>query len=335
MEPEILSLTTDLNHYGGAQKVLMDVHEGLKGKYKAKVMGLVNFEDLHPKYKIGKNEYVKFINPFYLNNKILIVHARNIMAVTMIIKRLFFLNTKILYIHHNVYNSLKSASFFPKDIISISGKVTENLLGYFGLKGRNIKLIYNGIKDECKGAVTFNYNPKEKIKILYSARVNSVKRQLEIVDRLKGKLSAHIEIHFAGTGPDYDALVEKCSDSVNFKALGFVENPLSIISNYDYLMLYSIQEGLPIALIEGIMYGKPLLINDVGGNTEIGVPGKNGILLEDDWESLPQALNDLSNISEDAYKEMSENSRKRYETMFTYDRMIMQYQEKIRQMALN
>ncbi|MFD2147079.1 glycosyltransferase [Mucilaginibacter antarcticus] len=274
MEPEILSLTTDMDHFGGAQKVLMDVHNGIKGKYNAKVLGLVNFDKVHPKYKIDKREYVKFANPFFLNNKILIVHARNIMAVIMVIKRVFFLNTKILYVHHNVYDSLKSVSFFPNNIISISGKVTENLVNYFSLKGRNIQLIYNGIKDECPAPIAHYYAPKEKIKILYSARVNNVKRQLEIVERLKAKISPLIEIHFAGTGPDYDKLLEQCSGSINFKALGFVENPLSIISGYDYLMLYSIQEGLPIALIEGTMFGKPLLVNNVGVILKLEYPGK-------------------------------------------------------------
>ncbi|MDB5011267.1 MAG: glycosyltransferase, partial [Mucilaginibacter sp.] len=86
---EILSITTDLDHYGGAQKVLMDVHEGIKDKYNAKVLGFVKYDALHPKYKIAESEYVKFTNPFYLNNKILIVHARNVMAFIMLLKRLF------------------------------------------------------------------------------------------------------------------------------------------------------------------------------------------------------------------------------------------------------
>ncbi|MDB5011408.1 MAG: glycosyltransferase, partial [Mucilaginibacter sp.] len=286
-----------------------------------------------PKYKIAESEYVKFTNPFYLNNKILIVHARNVMAFIMLLKRLFFLNTKILYIHHNVYSSLKWASFFPNDIISISERVTENLHNYFNLKERNIQLIYNGIKDESGFKQPFTFTKKNKVKILYSARVNKVKRQLEIVDHLTNKLSPEIEIHFVGTGPDYEELVEKCKNSPSFHALGFIENTHELIAKYDYLMLYSIQEGLPIALIEGAMHGKPLLVNDVGGNTEISVPGVNGILLNGDWDHVADTLNNLINLNEDEYVRMGINSRKRYETMFTYDKMISNYLTKIKQMA--
>lgn len=335
MDLEILSITADLDHYGGAQKVLMDVHEGIKDKYTAKVMGFVKFADLHPKYKIAESEYVRFTNPFYLNNKILIVHARNVMAFIMVLKRIFFLNTKILYIHHNVYSTLRWASFFPNDIISISEKVTDNLHNYFRLRGRNIQLIYNGIKDGSNGHDTTSFAQHGKIKILYSARVNNVKRQLEIVERLKNKLSPAIEIHFVGTGPDYDELVAKCNGSNNFYALGFIENTNEIIVKYDYLMLYSIQEGLPIALIEGAMHSKPLLVNDVGGNTEIGVPGVNGILLNNDWDKLAATLNGLANLPQEEYEEMKVNSRNRYEKMFTYEKMIKNYHNKIKQMIEN
>jgi len=332
MAIELLSLTTELDSYGGAQKVLMDLHESLKLSYNAKVLGLEKFENLHPKYNIQASEYKRLTNPFYLNNKILIVHSRNVMAFIILLKYAFFLNTKILYVSHNVYYTLNWASFFPKDIISISEKVTENLINYFHLKKRNINLIYNGIKDEGAHNPVPSPAPLNDIIILYPARLNAVKRQLEIIDKLSGKLLTQIKIHFAGTGPDYDELVIKCKDSQNFKALGFIDNMQNVIINSDYLMLYSIQEGLPIALIEGTMYGKPILINDVGGNTEIGVPGFNGILLSDDWSNLAQTLNDLTSITAEKYSAMSVNSRKRYEEMFTYDTMVANYMAVIKLM---
>jgi glycosyltransferase involved in cell wall biosynthesis len=330
MTTEILSLTVDMDHFGGAQKVMMDVHNGIKTKFKAKVLGFNKFNDLHPKYNIKQDEYVRFTNPFYLNNKVLIVHSRNIMAVIMIIKWVFFLNTKILYVHHNVYSTLKWASFFPKDIISISTKVTENLLGYFNLKNRNIELIYNGIRDEGNDELVTA--KKNKIIILYSARINEVKRQLQLVDFLAGKLHPSIEIHFAGTGSDYDQLNDKCKDLNNFKVLGFVNNTKDVILNSDYLMLFSIQEGLPISLIEGAMYGKPLLVNDVGGNIEIGIPGQNGIKLPDDWNDLPVILNNLVLIDEHEYQKKCVESRERYKEMFTYDKMISNYCKRLETM---
>jgi glycosyltransferase involved in cell wall biosynthesis len=188
MALEILSTTSDFDEYGGAQKVLLDLHNGIKHKYNCKIIGSIPYERVHPKYKISALEYVKFSNPFYLNNKILLVHARNIMALVMVMKRVFFLNTKIIYIAHNVYSTHKNFSFFPYQVVSISKKVTENLLHYFNLKNRKITLIYNGIKDDGEQSPAITFKQDKKIKILYSARVIDVKRQLLIVDHLKGKL---------------------------------------------------------------------------------------------------------------------------------------------------
>jgi glycosyltransferase involved in cell wall biosynthesis len=334
MDLEILSLTKDLDEFGGAQKVLMDIHRGIKDKYRAKVLGFPKYINLHPQYNIDESDYVRFTNPFYLNNKLLIVHDRRIITFIMGLKRLFFLNTKILYVSHCVYDTLNWASLFPNDIISISDKVTDNLISYFGLKGKNIRLIYNGIRDNCSTPILPRIKNK-KITILYSARVYALKRQLDIVDKLKNKLSPEIEIQFAGTGPDYQKLVEKCAGSANFKALGFIKNTDEIIKNADYLMLFSEREGLPISLIEGAMHGKPLLVNDVGGNLEIGVPGINGFLLNDDWNGLATVLNSLTILPDEEYFKLSLNSRKRYECMFTYEKMISMYLDVIKQMQQN
>ena len=325
MALEILSTTSDLDEYAGAQKVLLDLHNGIKAKYNCKILGFTKFEELHPKYGIKQAEYVKFANPFYLNNKILLVHARNIMALIMVIKRVFFLNTRIIYIAHNVYSTHKNFSFFPRDIVSISKKVTDNLLTYFNLKNRNIILIYNGIKDEGGINSVESFKTGQKIRILYSARIIDIKRQLLIVDHLKGKLHPDIEILFAGEGPDYNQLVEKCNKTTNFQALGFVEHVNELVKKVDFLMLFSVQEGLPISLLEGIMHGKPLLVNDVGGNLEIGVPGFNGIELTEDWNGLADTINSLVNLSVKDYRQMSKNSRKHYEAMFTYEVMINNY----------
>lgn len=325
MALDIVATTSYLGEYAGAQKVLLDIHNGIKHKYNCKILGFIPYQKVHPKYKIPVSEYVKFGNPFYLNNKILLVHARNVMALIMVIKRIFFLNTRIIYIAHNVYDTHKNISFFPYNIVSISKKVTENLLGYFGLKKRNITVIYNGIKDEATGKPQISFKRDGKIRILYSARVIDVKRQLLIVEHLKGKLHADIEILFAGDGPDLTLLQEKCKDSANFKALGFVDGVNELVQQADFLMLYSVQEGLPISLIEGTMYGKPLLVNDIGGNLEIGVPGVNGIELTENWDMLANQLNDLANLSVDDYKKMSVNSRARYEKMFTYEAMLNNY----------
>lgn len=329
MKTKIISITTNLSRYGGAQKVLMDVHNGLSKKFECIITGRQDFDSLHPKYKIRKEEYIKF-SPSLLRNNIIIVHARNIIPIIVLLNKVLFLNAKIIYVSHNVYNTYANFTFFPKNIVSISNKVTQNLLEYFKVKNKNITLIYNGIHDNFKQNNSIREYKKDGIiKILYPARVNKVKRQVEIVRSLKGKLDANIQIFFAGVGEEYELLQKECEQTDNFVALGFVQDMESTILNYDYLMLYSFQEGLPIALLEGIMSGKPLLINDVGGNLEIGEIGRNGYLLDNDIDKLHEEINKINTITKEEYNKFSINSRKLFEEKFQYQTMIDNYTELI------
>ncbi|MFD2148289.1 hypothetical protein [Mucilaginibacter antarcticus] len=137
-------------------------------------------------------------------------------------------------------------NIIPRDIVSISNKVTENLRNYFGLKGENIKLIYNGLKDEYNNQPS-NYLPGKQVIIAYPAKIYDLKRQLKIVENLKGKLLPAIEIHFIGTGPQYDELKERCKNEPSFSTLGFVDRIPEYLATVDYIMLYSEREGCPPA----------------------------------------------------------------------------------------
>ncbi|MFC5623269.1 glycosyltransferase family 4 protein [Algoriphagus winogradskyi] len=325
----VISITTNLARYGGAQKVLVDVHNGLKKLYDCKITGIQKFTELHPKYSVEEVEYLKF-RPSVLRNNIVLVHARNLIPIMVFLDRILFLNAQIIYVSHNVYTTYRHLTFFPKNIVSISNSVTSNLLNYFKIRGKKIKLIYNGIEDMFDTlSVSRGYKEGGIIKILYVARVNNVKRQVRIVESLKGKLDSNIQIHFAGEGKDLDKLREICDGSLNFFVLGFVENMNRLVADYDYLMLYSSQEGLPLALLEGIMCMRPILVNDVGGNLEIGVPGKNGVELNENWNTLHEQLNNLNSITHLKYKEMAEASRQLFLEKFSYGNMIEKYSELI------
>lgn len=47
---EVLSIVTNISRYGGAQKVMMDIHHGLKGQLSSKILSLQAFDTVHPQY---------------------------------------------------------------------------------------------------------------------------------------------------------------------------------------------------------------------------------------------------------------------------------------------
>lgn len=320
----IYSFNSELYKVTGIQKVLMDIHHAISCTYEAKIVGTKPFNLIHKDIGISKDEYIRLKNPFIFYNSIVIVHERKFLLLFWILNHIFFQKIKIIYVHHNILYGWKFLPIFPKYVVAISESGIENLVKYFNIPRKNIYKIYNCVKD-------IHPNPhkcpsNDHINIIYPARINDVKRQLEIVDHLNGKLDERINIYFVGEGPLLDALKEKLKDNNQFKALGFRDDVLKLLQKMDYMMLFSKQEGLPITLIEADMTGTPIICNNVGGNTEIVRRGENGFVLDkDDWSGLINTLNSLMNISEDEYNRMSINSRKIYEKLFTFERFQQSY----------
>lgn len=107
-----------------------------------------------------------------------------------------------------------------------------------------------------------------------------MKRQMELVRRLKGKLSPRVRISFAvaGTEPDEAALRRETDGKAGSECLGYRTDIYDLLRNHDFVLLFSEHEGLPISLIETAMTGMPAVCNDVGGNAEIIRNGKTASL---------------------------------------------------------
>ncbi len=189
----------------------------------------------------------------------------------------------------------------------------------------NVKVIYNGIATPLKKKKR-SYNNK-KIKILVSGRIIKGKQQLEIVKALRNKTPRNLELVFAGTGELYEELVFLTKDDHHFKVLGHITNMDDICLDSDYIMLYSLKEGLPLSLIEGTAYGLPILCNDVGGNLEI-LNKYNGFKIES-LETLPSLLEKISTLSTVEYLKLSNKSLDTFKEKFDFEKMINSYYQYI------
>ena len=90
-------------------------------------------------------------------------------------------------------------------------------------------------------------------------------------------------LRFYGGGPDLEHLQRltaffKLEDRVIFE--GFVADLSAIWSKNHILLLPSHGEGTPLAALEAMMYGRPVVATDVGGNTEIIEDGATGYIAE-------------------------------------------------------
>ncbi len=324
MKKRLFSFNSELDRVTGVQKVLMDVDTAVAGDYQAKVVGTIPFEDIHENIAIEAENYIRLRNPFIFYRSTVIVHERKYLLLFWILNNLLFQQIKIVYVHHNIFDNLRLMTILPKNIVSISERSTENLVEYFGAKEQNITKIYNTVRDIEPQPHQFSEDGK--VNIIYVACVTSVKRQVEIYMKLRGKIDPNVTIHFAGVGEQFDTLKGLTSGDPQFNVLGFVSDVYSKLQSNDYMMLFSEKEGLPISLIEAAMCYTPIICNDVGGNTEIAKSGENGFVV-DEWDDLISTLNSLPNVGRQEYIRMSQRSREIYQENFTFDRFKERYLE--------
>lgn len=326
---KIVNVYRGFKEYGGAETVLLNIHFNLKKLgYESYVSGPHSYVEVNDKYNIPEEDYVRLSvkNITRFHNAVVISHHRKTTTFLYQVKLLPTVKFRLINVAHNEFFNLKQFTFLPVENISVSQRVKDNLVSFFNVNSENVRVIYNGLEDKNKGFAGAAVRPAEeteKIKILYPGRITKVKRQVEVLKELKGNLPSHIEIHFAGVGEELELLKSNIDEDNNFKTLGFV-SMTETLPGYDYVMLFSTNEGLPLTLIEGCMFGKPIICNDVGGNMEILEDGYNGFAAKD-FKELIEVINILPSPSEEEYQRLSENSRKTYEVKFQMERMIQEY----------
>ncbi|WP_312011894.1 glycosyltransferase family 4 protein [Bradyrhizobium sp. AUGA SZCCT0182] len=85
-------------------------------------------------------------------------------------------------------------------------------------------------------------------------------------------------------------------------------------------------EAFGISLLEGAMFGKPMISSEIGtGTTFVNIGGETGLVVPpSDSDSLRQAMTYLVEHPDEA-AQMGHRARRRYETLFTADIMVEKY----------
>jgi len=91
-----------------------------------------------------------------------------------------------------------------------------------------------------------------------------------------------IQFLAAGTGPLEGELRARVSSSGidgTIQFLGYVEDVPSFLRKIDILLFLSRREGMPVAVLEAMASGLPIVSTPVGGVPELVKEGKNGFLV--------------------------------------------------------
>ncbi|OIQ26294.1 glycosyltransferase family 4 protein [uncultured Vibrio sp.] len=141
------------------------------------------------------------------------------------------------------------------------------------------------------------------------------------------ELNSHLDFHCYGSGPMENELIASSATNLTFH--GHQSNMESLWDNIGFLIIPSRYEGLPMAALEAMSRGIPLLCTDVGDLHKLIVHGKNGFIVSDEnslnhqlnlWQSMSQ--NEKDNIRAAARETISQE----YSTQSVLPQLLNIYQ---------
>ncbi len=183
--------------------------------------------------------------------------------------------------------------------------------------------IHNGISN-ISDKYTKNEFSKKELKIVMISRFCPQKDPYTLISAVH-KVNCEgfpVKLDLYGYGEELKkvlAYIKSQSDrNVSYK--GEITDIIPILKDYDVYSLISNWEGLPIGILEAMRAGLPILISDVGGNSEL--IKDNGYLVK------RQNVTDCKEKIKELWKKRQElaqigqNSRRFYEENFLSEKMI-------------
>jgi len=316
---KILYIITHLE-LGGAQKQLLSLLEGLKGKYslylctgnegylKNRFLGINNLEiKLIP-------ELVREINPFYdfiafiklfkyiRANQFDFVHVHSPKASLLGRWAAYFSGVKnIIYTVHGwpFHDHMKKITYFLFLLIEkMSALITKKIIV---VSNFDFKVGFKKITSSGKLACIHYGIDVKRFDDLYQKRlkkskpdkaniinISCFKPQKDIfsfLDLVKKLVEKYPDLNFMLIGDGF--LRKKIEEKIkllnlenNVELKGWVDNPESFFEDASMFILTSLWEGLPVALIEAVISGVGVVVTDTGGLRDIVVNNKQGLIVE-------------------------------------------------------
>lgn len=170
--------------------------------------------------------------------------------------------------------------------------------------------------------------PKDNVVIISVGELSKRKNHEIVIKALKNKKNVTYVICGQGNLEEYLNNLAK-EYNVDLKLLGFRNDRLELIKMSDIFAFPSLQEGLPVALMEALAIGIPCVASKIRGNVDLIKEGKNGELFNlDSVQSLQLKFEKAFNIL-NKYNCISDMEK--YSISNIYQQMMKIYKSEILQ----
>jgi glycosyltransferase involved in cell wall biosynthesis len=307
---------------GGVEKVFLSYAKHIQDKGDRVEFFILNQEKV-PEFQnieINENNYLKKIISFrsFIKKRKYdkVVVAKESASLFLILSTLF-LNVEICFTRHAAVNSSeqkiskhligllyflyslkKNSSFF-----CVSQAIANDLKCYVGKK--KLTVISNPIYEKNKFEKLKELEFNDEVYFAAVGRlvelkgfdflINSYYRALQLDKSLP-------KLYIIGDGPEFEnlsSLIKSFGIDNNIILLGYLADPLPIVSKSSLFILSSRSEGMPTVLVEALMLKVPVLSTDCvsGPNELLGKYGGGILVAVDDEAGMSSGLLNYRNIN--------------------------------------
>ena len=210
--------------------------------------------------------------------------------------------------------------------------VADHLRTRFGIPRRRCVTIHNGIQipEQPRGDREHKSSHQSKVAVIgWVGRMVPVKGLSTLLNAVAEMAwTPPPELLLVGDGPErasLELLAKSLGISERVRFQGFVENPRQFYNQMDLFALPSLHEGIPIALLEALAAGLPVVASSVGGIPQVIGPSGAGMLIDSTSPSvwakvLTGLLKDRSRM-----EALGERARRHIQTNFSVEGMAGRY----------
>ncbi len=165
------------------------------------------------------------------------------------------------------------------------------------------------------------------------ARLFRLKGHEDVIRAAAAVVRANPQVRFLFIGDgilrdELEGTIQAAGLTSHFQFTGLVP-PAQIpelIGAMDMLVHTSLREGLPRALVQALLAGKPVVAYDIDGAREVAINGETGFLVPPRWEELVAPL--LTLASDQALGEgLGQRGRERFREPFQHEHMTRRIRE--------
>ncbi|BCA54099.1 putative Glycosyl transferase group 1 [Nitrospira sp. KM1] len=224
-------------------------------------------------------------------------------------------------------------------MVTVSGDLKRFVVEKVGISSDQVHVIHNGVEGMLvAGSFEIQQQrqdlgiPDEDVVVGVVGNLYPVKGHAYLLDAIPSilKVFPHTIFLLVGRGELEVHLKSQAHDlgiEKKVRFLGLRHDVPKLLEIMDLFVMPSLSEGLSIALLEAMAAGKPVIVTDVGGNPELVVQGKTGLIVPSkDSGALAAALTAML-TDRNRMKQFGSAGKHRVAEHFTVQSMIGNYQQ--------